>query len=81
MGTDAISSIQSLLSTDPNLQNIMKNAVDVEQIKLRKEAFERLASDLTHSVDDHLDITLNEEKKFLNLYKSYLDWSLILHRF
>lgn len=44
----------------------------LELKKMKEEAFERLAEDISMVDDDHLDLTLEEEEIFLNEYLSLL---------
>ncbi|XP_053385428.1 NEDD8 ultimate buster 1-like isoform X2 [Mercenaria mercenaria] len=43
-----------------------------EQLKEEKEAIDRLVSDLPEDEEDYLDISLDEEKQFLQEYKSLI---------
>lgn len=49
-----------------------KQGKSEEQLKEEREAIDRLVSDLPEDEEDYLDITLEEEKQFLQEYKTLL---------
>ena len=42
-------------------------------VKKEREAYKRLAKDISQSEEDHLDTNLELEKEFLQKYLSFLD--------
>lgn len=48
------------------------NKKTADQLREEKEAIDRLVSDLPEDEEDYLDISLDEEKQFLQEYKSLI---------